>query len=359
MQPGMEDTVIENIDGVPVIRIRKELWKNPRTPVREKRPIWTSDEVIRMIQIIKDKNILSLLYGGKYRRNDVFKVVAANLRRMGYNRTAEQISTKWKHLRLTYAHAKAELKSGISTAGQECAFYEQMDDLLGDRLHIVGIDAPETIGHEEMVQEYMIEVQEPQSDLSQMEFTQDMESETAEETSPPKNIKKRRMYSMSCPRTTASWSSLAKRPLFRVHRNFDQKPRATCHQQTDKCFQNLQLMEDHSQRQGTTPDRGLTPEARHEQTRNGVSVSNPPGRFRKSNEGTYSNALKNFTKEWELMMIRVAEKEREQDRLEKEKEKMEQRRWEERLIEAQSEAMTKANSEFLSGLKGLFDELKN
>lgn len=142
MQPGMEDTVIENIDGVPVIRIRKELWKNPRTPVREKRPIWTSDEVIRMIQIIKDKNILSLLYGGKYRRNDVFKVVAANLRRMGYNRTAEQISTKWKHLRLTYAHAKAELKSGISTAGQECAFYEQMDDLLGDRLHIVGIDAP-------------------------------------------------------------------------------------------------------------------------------------------------------------------------------------------------------------------------
>ncbi|XP_054258255.1 uncharacterized protein LOC128983113 isoform X3 [Macrosteles quadrilineatus] len=341
MQPGMEDTVIENIDGVPVIRIRKELWKNPRTPVREKRPIWTSDEVIRMIQIIKDKNILSLLYGGKYRRNDVFKVVAANLRRMGYNRTAEQISTKWKHLRLTYAHAKAELKSGISTAGQECAFYEQMDDLLGDRLHIVGIDAPaeadeskhevkveihshenmeqviedevqlefsetdysqvdfsqvevietdasvndvnlsETIGHEEMVQEYMIEVQEPQSDLSQMEFTQDMESETAEETSPPKNIKKRRMF------------------------------------------------------------------------------SNPPGRFRKSNEGTYSNALKNFTKEWELMMIRVAEKEREQDRLEKEKEKMEQRRWEERLIEAQSEAMTKANSEFLSGLKGLFDELKN
>lgn len=88
-------------------------------------------------------------------------------------------------------------------------------------------------------------------------------------------------------------------------------------------------------------------------------VSNPPGRFRKSNEGTYSNALKNFTKEWELMMIRVAEKEREQDRLEKEKEKTEQRRWEERLIEAQSEAMTQANSEFLSGLRGLFDELKN
>lgn len=72
----------------------------------------------------------------------------------------------------------------------------------------------------------------------------------------------------------------------------------------------------------------------------------------------YSNVLKSFTKDWEAMVLRVAEKERQQDRVEEEREMVQQRAWEQKLIQQQSTALTKINNDFLDGLKGLLQEYK-
>lgn len=74
-------------------------------------------------------------------------------------------------------------------------------------------------------------------------------------------------------------------------------------------------------------------------------------------ESSITSALESFTRNWQTMVLRVAEQEAEQNKIEKEKELLEQREWEEKLIEKQCAAMTRTNQEFLVGLKDIFQGL--
>ncbi|XP_054276035.1 uncharacterized protein LOC128995147 [Macrosteles quadrilineatus] len=78
----------------------------------------------------------------------------------------------------------------------------------------------------------------------------------------------------------------------------------------------------------------------------------------KTKDGMYSNVLKNFTKDWEAMVLRVSDKEREQDHAEEQRELAQQQAWEKRLIQRQSAALTQINNDFLNGLRELLQEYK-
>ncbi|XP_054287396.1 uncharacterized protein LOC129003162 [Macrosteles quadrilineatus] len=245
---------IEEIDGVPVVRVEQKFLK-------DRRPIWSDMEIRELISIMKEKEIMPLLSGRQYRRSDVFKIVADNMNKRGYKRTTEQVSIKWKHLRLCYFRSKSKYQTDDERK-LEFPFYEEIDELFGGRK-----PADSFISIEQF------------NELLNRRQMQNIEidgSKFFESNNVPAN------------------------PAVKV------------------------------------PTREEIEQAR---------------------ESSITSALESFTRNWQTMVLRVAEQEAEQNKIEKEKELLEQREWEEKLIEKQCAAMTRTNQEFLVGLKDIFQGL--
>lgn len=82
-----------------------------------------------MLSIIKNKEILRLLDGKRYRNGDIFKIVEEELKKRGFQKTVLQIRTKFKTLKAAYY----KVKRHNNTSGADkltCPFYEELDELL-------------------------------------------------------------------------------------------------------------------------------------------------------------------------------------------------------------------------------------
>lgn len=94
-----------------------------------------------MLTILRDKNILSMLDGKRYRNTDIFQLVEEELKKGGFLKSAIQIRTKWKSLKTLYY--KAKRANSISGSNRvECPFWEELDELLGHRpsSNVEGVD---------------------------------------------------------------------------------------------------------------------------------------------------------------------------------------------------------------------------
>ncbi|XP_054287510.1 uncharacterized protein LOC129003241 [Macrosteles quadrilineatus] len=245
---------IEEIDGVPVVRVEQKFLK-------DRRPIWSDMEIRELISIMKEKEIMPLLSGRQYRRSDVFKIVADNMNKRGYKRTTEQVSIKWKHLRLCYFRSKSKYQTDDERK-LEFPFYEEIDELFGGR--------------------------KPADSFISIEQFNEL-------------LNRRQMQSVEI--------------------------------DGSKFFESNNVP--------TNPAVKVPTREEIEQAR----------------ESSITSALESFTRNWQTMVLRVAEQEAEQNKIEKEKELLEQREWEEKLIEKQCAAMTRTNQEFLVGLKDIFQGL--
>lgn len=99
---------------------------------QKKRVNWTTLETSFMLSIIRDKNILQLLDGKRYRNTDIFKVVEEELKIRGFMKTSAQIRTKWKTLKLNYFKTK-RTNNTSGWCRVNCPFWDELDELLGHR----------------------------------------------------------------------------------------------------------------------------------------------------------------------------------------------------------------------------------
>lgn len=109
--------------------------------MEKKRINWTELETHFLLTIMRDKNILNMLDGKRYRNADIFKTVEEELKKRSFFKSALQIRTRWKSLKLQYY--KAKRNNNISGNNRvQCPFCEELDELLGYRpaCNVEGVD---------------------------------------------------------------------------------------------------------------------------------------------------------------------------------------------------------------------------
>lgn len=107
-----------------------------------KRNIWTDPEVQCMLDIMRDKKVLSLLDGKKYKNKNIYIMIEKEMNNFGFkNKSAEQIILKWRKLKAEYI--KTVNKNKISGTGRStCPFYDELNEILAIRpsASFVGVD---------------------------------------------------------------------------------------------------------------------------------------------------------------------------------------------------------------------------
>uniref|UniRef100_A0A2S2NVU5 Myb/SANT-like DNA-binding domain-containing protein n=1 Tax=Schizaphis graminum TaxID=13262 RepID=A0A2S2NVU5_SCHGA len=99
---------------------------------KKTRTNWPESTVLCMLDIFKEKHILSHLDHSKYRNSDIFKTVEKSMVEQGLNYSAEQIRIKWKALKVAYKNViKHNSRSGVDRI--TCPYYDELDSLLGHR----------------------------------------------------------------------------------------------------------------------------------------------------------------------------------------------------------------------------------
>lgn len=115
-----------------------------RSKNKAKRVTWNSAEIECMLNIFKEKGILNIIDGNKYRSLDIYRSVVADMAIAGYIRSAEQIRTKMRLLRAAFLKCKKHLNTSGAGADvfenqddedeeDDCDFYELLKDIYGAR----------------------------------------------------------------------------------------------------------------------------------------------------------------------------------------------------------------------------------
>jgi len=73
-----------------------------RYKMENKRDIWSYDETLILINILKEKNILMVMDNKRFRIAEIFKSVEKDMKNKGYCRSATQIHIKFKALKRKY-----------------------------------------------------------------------------------------------------------------------------------------------------------------------------------------------------------------------------------------------------------------
>lgn len=112
---------------------------------KNKRVTWSSEEIEFMLNIFKDKNILKVMDGNKYRSLEIYRSVVDDMSKANFIRTAEQIRTKMRLLRASYFKCKKHLNTsgvggevfeqsdGEEMIREDCDFYDLLKDIYGSR----------------------------------------------------------------------------------------------------------------------------------------------------------------------------------------------------------------------------------
>ncbi|XP_012534499.1 putative uncharacterized protein DDB_G0282499 [Monomorium pharaonis] len=100
--------------------------------MENKRDIWSYDETMTLIHILKEKKILKIMDNKRFRIAEIFKSLEQEMKNKGYCRSATQIHIKFKGLKRTYNNCRTALsKSGAGV--KKCMFYDELDELFGCR----------------------------------------------------------------------------------------------------------------------------------------------------------------------------------------------------------------------------------
>jgi len=70
--------------------------------MEKKRDIWTYNETLTLINILKEKKILNIMDSKRFRIAEIFKSLEENFKKKGYCRSAAQIQIKFKALKRKY-----------------------------------------------------------------------------------------------------------------------------------------------------------------------------------------------------------------------------------------------------------------
>lgn len=118
---------------------------------------WTDAETRTFLELITEKNILSIIDGKKHRHIEIFQMLVPEMQEKNYAKTAEQMKLKLKKLKATYFKCKRD-NNVSGAAPSTCPFYNELDLLYGSRPSIlassssnsseIGIDTAE-INNEE------------------------------------------------------------------------------------------------------------------------------------------------------------------------------------------------------------------
>ncbi|XP_037940930.1 uncharacterized protein LOC119673896 [Teleopsis dalmanni] len=95
----------------------KEKMRNP----------WREREVRALLAIVKEQNVVELLTKKKKKSNAVFMDLTKEFRKKGYNKTKEQVISKFKSLKFQYTRIKRD-----GNNGESMNYFETLDEILGN-----------------------------------------------------------------------------------------------------------------------------------------------------------------------------------------------------------------------------------
>lgn len=97
---------------------------------KEPRVVWTEAETLYLLKVFKEHNVVELLEGKKYRQNGIFEIVHDKMVEAGFQRSTEQVITKWKSLKVAYYSAR---KHNKDDGYLSIPYGQTLHDLLGHR----------------------------------------------------------------------------------------------------------------------------------------------------------------------------------------------------------------------------------
>ncbi|XP_046384535.1 uncharacterized protein LOC124154701 [Ischnura elegans] len=119
--------------------------------LERKRNVWSEQETMHLINLIKEEDIMRLLDGKRSRNSDIYMRLVGPMSEAGYIRDVNQLRTKWKHLQQEYRkEVAARGRSG--GAGHASPYFEALHEILGHRANVTfveeGIDSGVVTGEE-------------------------------------------------------------------------------------------------------------------------------------------------------------------------------------------------------------------
>ena len=95
--------------------------------------MWNDSEVTCLLEICRDKQIIKMFDGKRYKNTEIYKLVFEEMVKKGHTgKTKEQVQAKWKALKHAYVVCKRDnTVSGVDR--KECQYFELLDEILGSR----------------------------------------------------------------------------------------------------------------------------------------------------------------------------------------------------------------------------------
>lgn len=104
---------------------------------------WNAETTKLLIQEVKDK--ISLINKKNYMQKKVWKSIASNFHKRGYNITDEQCSTKWKNLKQKYKHVR-DINNETGQSPETWEYFDMIDEFLNTRPEILPVSIASSTG---------------------------------------------------------------------------------------------------------------------------------------------------------------------------------------------------------------------
>ncbi|XP_039311911.1 uncharacterized protein LOC113005003 [Solenopsis invicta] len=104
-----------------------------------KRESWETEETRYFLQLMRERQVMKSLDGKRFRADDIFKHLELPMNEKGYNKTAKQMQTRFRTLRLQYNKIRRQMgKSGSGNYMSSFMYVEEMSQLLEFRPIAIG-----------------------------------------------------------------------------------------------------------------------------------------------------------------------------------------------------------------------------
>nr|CAD7454933.1 unnamed protein product [Timema tahoe] len=95
-----------------------------------RRQIWSRQETLYLINLMKEKNFLTLLQKKRCRNSNIFKLIEEEMKEAGSDKNYEQIRVKWKALKASYAAVRRGVNNGDKSI---CPYEPELHELLSSK----------------------------------------------------------------------------------------------------------------------------------------------------------------------------------------------------------------------------------
>nr|CAD7267725.1 unnamed protein product [Timema shepardi] len=95
-----------------------------------RRQIWSRQETLYLIDLMKEKNFLTLLQKKRCRNSNIFKLIEEEMKEAGSDKNYEQIRVKWKALKASYAAVRRGVNNGDKSI---CPYEPELHELLSHK----------------------------------------------------------------------------------------------------------------------------------------------------------------------------------------------------------------------------------